>query len=456
MFTKKLADFVAEVGSEDIPGPAIQIAKQGITDVIGVSLPGSMEPAAKTVADFARRLGGTAESSVIGCGLVTSPYLAALANGTIGHALDYDDGGGGIHASAVLGPAVLAMGESIGASGADILAAYVVGFEVAARLWQAVGSDHYEQGWHGTNTNGSLGAAAAVSWLLQLNAHQVRMALGIASSLAGGLRQNFGTMTKPLHAGNAAANGVMAAMLAEKGLTADENIIEERYGFAKVFGHPGDVDWEKATEGLGKSFSIASDSYLRLAFKRYPACAGTHASIDAALLLRQAHELAPDAIADIELGVNPRKRKVLIHHSPQTGLEAKFSLEYAVARALLSGEVQLRHFTDEAVNEPEVRSLMEKSRWVEKYPDPAGGYLENFGSKSVTVTLKDGRQYSRELHLSNGMFSLPLTAEDLAAKFRDCASEVLSPKEIDRSLNLLASFDTLENIKELMSIVASA
>ena len=253
MITKKLAHFEAETRMEDIPQEALTVAQRGITDCIGVIFPGSLEPQGKIIRDYVRKMGGVAESSIIGSDLKTSPYLAALANGTMGHALDYDDMGGFGHPSVVLVPAVLAIGESMGASGKDILTAYVVGFEVAACLRQQLWT-HYLRGWHATGNFGSLGAGAAVARLLKLDVHQVRMVLGIAASLAGGLRQNFGTMTKPLHAGQAAANGIKAALLTQAGFTADENIIETPLGFVKVFGHDQEVDWEKASEGLGKTF----------------------------------------------------------------------------------------------------------------------------------------------------------------------------------------------------------
>jgi 2-methylcitrate dehydratase PrpD len=235
MITEKLAHFVAETDTSDIPQQALIVAKSAITDYIGVTFPGSMEETGKIIAEYARRMGGEEESSVIGGGFKTSSYLASLANGTAGHALDYDDGGGFGHCSVVLAPAVLAIGESIGASGKDLLSAYVVGFEAVSTFHGMVGPAHYARGWHSTATTGSLAATAAVAWLLKLNSHQVRMALGITGSLLGGLRQNFGTMTKPLHAGNAASNGVKAAVLAKMGFTADENIIEAPGGASPMW-----------------------------------------------------------------------------------------------------------------------------------------------------------------------------------------------------------------------------
>lgn len=453
MITEKLARFVAETRAGDIPRPALEIAKQGVTDLVGVTLAGSTSEIAAKMRTFAAAMSGKPEATILAADLSTSAYFAAMVNGTVGHALDYDDGGGFGHASVVLGPTVLGVGESIGASGANILAAYVIGFEVATRLFSAVGSSHYRQGWHSTATFGSFAAAAAAAWLFGLTADQVRMALGIAGSLAGGLRQNFGTMTKPLHAGNAAANGIMAAQLAHGGYTADVNIIEGPGGFATVFGHPDQVNWEQVSQDLGSFYSITAQDHRRLAFKLYPACGDTHAGIEAALHLRKEHRITPEAIAGIELGVNPRQKLVLVYHRPRTPLEAKFSLEYTVARALVSGEVRLKHFTNEAIDEPVVRELISKMSWVERYPEPRGGFIEDFGSKSVTIRLKDGMAYCREVAFDDGRFASPLTAEEFRFKFRDCAAARLAPAEAEKAFRLLANFDGLRNVDELMEIV---
>ena len=454
MITEKLACFIAETGIRDIPQKAIRIAQTGVTDCIGVSFPGSLEPQGKIIMDYVMKMGGVEESCIIGAGSKTSPYLAALANGTIGHALDYDDMGGFGHPSVALAPAVLGIGESIGASGKDILAAYVVGFEVASCLCGPLMMSHYLRGWHSTDTFGSLGAAAAVSWLLNLNVTQTRIALGIAASLAGGLRQNFGTMTKPLHAGQAAANGIQAALLAQAGFTADVSIIETPFGFAKVFGHDEDVDWTKASEDLGKSFSITLPSFSGIAIKPYPSCGGTHCSIDAALFLKKEYGLKAEDIVEVQLGVSPLINQVLIHHRPKTGLEGKFSLEYTVARALHSGEVRLQHLTDDAVNEHLVKNLIERMKWVEKYPAPSiGAEREGLGPQSVTVKLRDGQECSHEVSISKGLPQNPLTLDDFTGKFRDCACTVLSTEDVEKSLDMLSNLEKVKNVRELMEIV---
>lgn len=440
------------------------MARLGITDFAGVAFAGLREEQSRIIMDYARKMGGLPQSTVIGGSFKTSPYLAALVNGTVGHSLDYDDVAISLigHPSVFLAPAIFAIKEAhhcqgMDSSGMDILTAYVIGYEVACRLARPVLQSHYMQGWHSTATFGTLGAAASAAWLLRLNTDQVRMALGIAASLAGGLRQNFGTMTKPLHAGMAAAHGIQAALLAQAGFTADNSIIESPLGFARVFGHSEEVDWAEASKRLGKTFLITGPEGLSI--KPYPSCGFTHCAIDAALYLKKEHKINAADIAEIELGVSPFDRQILIHHHPRTGLEGKFSLEYCVARALVSGEVRLKHLTDVAITESEVKSLMEKMKWVEKYRMPVMGTAEGFGTKSVTVRLKNGKQYGKEVAIAKGMPQNPLTTEEFNAKYRDCASTVLSKEHVDESLSILTnlehmSFETTISGKSLMQVLA--
>ena len=452
MLTEKIANFVSGIRTEDIPQEALDKARMGMTDFIGVALAGSQEEVGRLIREYGSRMGGVAEASIIADDTKTSPEMAALINGTIGHALDYDDMSVSpiAHPSVFLAPAILALGESIGASGLDALAAYVVGYEVAGCVAEPMFQSHYVQGWHGTSTFGSLGAAAAAARLLRLNPRQVRMAIGIAASLACGLRQNFGTMTKPLHAGKAAANGVQAAFLARAGFTADEGIIEAPLGFAKVMGHNDAVDWSAVGTNLGKTFVIAGP--VGIAIKPYPSCGFTHAAIDGALQIAK-QGIKADRIVAIELGTSPFDKQLLIHHRPTTGLEGKFSLEYCVARALVSGEVRLKHFIDDAVREPAVRSLIEAMRWVEKFPMPVMGTPEGFGTKSVTVTLTTGEKASATVSVAKGMPTNPLSAPEFTAKFRDCASTVLSERAVEESLALLTALQGAVTVAKIMATI---
>lgn len=403
--------------------------------------------------DYVRAMGGNPQASIIGSSLKTSPYFAALVNGTTGHSLDYDDIAVSLtgHPSVFLVPAIFAVGEILHSTGEDVLTAYVIGYETACHVARPVLQSHYTRGWHSTATFGSLGATAAVSRLLKLSAVQVKHALGITASLAGGLRQNFGTMTKPLQAGKAAANGVQAALLAQAGFTAAEDIIEAPLGFARVFGHDGDVDWAKVGTELGRTFLIIGVGGLNI--KPYPSCGFTHCAIDAALQIRREHGFNPDEVATVELGVSPFDRQILIHHHPATGLEAKFSLEYCIGRALVSGGVRMGHFVDAAVSEPAVTSLFPKMKWVEKFALPVMGTAEGFGIKSVTLKLNGGREYCTEVAVSRGMPGNPLSTAELDAKYRDCASITLDGNGVRKSLAVLKNLSDVEDIRLLMEML---
>jgi 2-methylcitrate dehydratase PrpD len=453
MITGKISEFIVETRTKDIPRKALDLAQMGITDFCGVALAGSREKQSGILKDYAQKMGGTPQASVIGGGFKTSTYLAALVNGTTGHGLDYDDIAVSLigHPSVFLVPAILAMGESLHSSGEDILTAYVIGYETACQLAIPLLQSHYTQGWHSTANFGSLGAAASVSHLLKLNVGQTRYALGIAASLAGGLRQNFGTMTKPLHAGKAAANGIQAAVLAQGGFTADENIIDAPIGFAKIFGHNGKVDWEYVGNGFGKTYLITGTEGLEI--KPYPSCGFTHTAIDAALQIKREHQFDAEDIVSVELGVSPFDKQILIHHNPRTDLEGKFSLEYCVARALLSGAVLLKHFTDEAVTEAKIQSLIGKMKWVEKFPLPQMGTETGLGMKSVSIKLKNGQEYSVKAVIAKGMPGNPLTREEFEVKYRDCASIVLSKADVEKSLLLLNNLKNESSMDPLIKIL---
>lgn len=453
IFSDEISKFIAKTNYEDIPQAAIDIARMGITDFVGVALAGSKEDLCEILHRYVQKMGGNSQASIIGSGYKTSTYQAALVNGAIGHALDYDDWSMAFygHPTVSIAPAILAVGESIGASGRDILTAYVIGFEVCACIPWLVKKNHYDQGWHITGTLGSIGAAAAISWLLNLNADQIKISLGIAASLASGIRANNGTMTKPLHAGQAAANGIQAVLLAKDGYTAISNIFEAERGFFKAFGHNETVDWKEITNNLGKTFIITNPEGLLI--KPYPSCGGTHFAIDAVLDIKKNYEFSLDDILEIELGVNPVAELPLIYHRPKTGLQGKFSLEYTVARALISGPVNLDHFTDEMVNQPEVLSLIDKMKWMVKFPMPSQGSFTEFDPKSVLIKLKDGREIYKEVLISKGMRDNPLTPEEFKLKYTNCASKVLSNEKVTKSFEMLSNLQGIKDINDLMKEV---
>jgi 2-methylcitrate dehydratase PrpD len=452
MITDRIAHFIAEIDSEDIPEKAYEIARMAVTDFLGVAMAGSKEEAGNIISACVKEMGGKPSSGVIGKGFKTTPHLAALANGTMGHALDYDDLSFvyGAHPSVTLAPVVLSTGENISAPGKEVLAAYIVGFETCSRISSPIAQSHYMQGWHSTGNIGILGAIAAASRLLKLNVQQIKIAYGIGASLAGGLRLNFGTMTKPLHAGNAASNGILAATLALNGFTARDNAIEAVQGYAEVFGCKDKIDWEKAAANLGKTFVITKSS---IGFKPYPSCGGTLGVTDAAIYLRNKHKIDPAEVEQIILGVGPVENRTLIH-KPAKGLEGKFSLEYCACRGLVEGKSGLDNFTDAQVNQPEIQKLIARTRCEERYPMAVmGADASGMNPQSVTIKMRNGKEYFRETPMLGGMPVSPMTVQQIEDKYSDCASLVLTKSEIEKSLSLLGEFKNLQNVKGLMKIV---
>ena len=444
--TEKLAQFVTETNYASLPEDVVAAAKRAVLDTLAVTIAGCHEEASRTIAGYVRQLGTVGEAGVVASGFRAAASEAALANGTLAHALDYDDVSTSMlgHPSAPLLPAVFALAEKTRASGKDAIVAFVLGFEVECKLGSAIGAGHYARGWHATATLGTLGAAAACARLLRLDLAATRATLGIAASLAGGSRQNFGTMTKPLHAGIAARNGVLAASLAARGFTADASIIEAPLGFLHLFG-VGDHDAEKAVTSLGKPFDIVSPG---VSVKLYPCCYATHRALDAALQLKKEASIEPGRIARVEVGVTRGTAIPLIHHRPQTGLEGKFSMEYCLAAALLDGRVGLASFSDEAVQRPEAQELLRRIEMVEEGLGPP-----IVGPATVTVILDDGSQHSRHVETPQGDPKAPLTWEELVAKYKDCAASILPETATARSAEIIADLEAAPDVGELMGIV---
>ncbi|HET7874746.1 MAG TPA: MmgE/PrpD family protein, partial [Methylomirabilota bacterium] len=359
--TSAIAEFIVKSRWEDCPPAAVAAARWAILDCLGVMLAGSIESPARIVQGVARAEGGAPLATVVGTGRRTGAVWAALANGTAAHALDFDDTNFAMmgHPSAPVLAAGLAAGELALADGRALVHAFLLGFEVETTVAQVINPPHYERGWHATCTLGTLGAAAAAARLLGLDAAQTRTALAVAASQASGLKENFGTMTKPFHAGHAARSGVLSALLAREGWTASEQAIEGPQGFLAVLG--ADKREETVLGTLGAPWKILSSG---VAVKPYPSCACTHSIIDGALTLRQAHGIRPAEIDEVTVGVHALVPRILIHARPRTGLEAKFSGEFSAAAALVEGRVGLGTFRDDKAQDPAIRALMERVRLV--------------------------------------------------------------------------------------------
>ena len=448
--TEKIARFIAETVYEQIPEEAVRIAKRAILDWVGVTLGGSNEPGTRIVCDQVRRTGAAGEAGVICKAFQTSADLAAWANGAASHALDYDDtfaneAGFNFHPTVTLLSSVLALGEKVKASGRELLAAYIVGIETETRVGAAIGRPTSETGWHPTPVVGTIGAAAACANILRLNAEQARMALGIASSLAGGLLLNFGTMTKPLHAANSARNGVVAAQLAQNGFTGNESVMEGNLGFCSMFTAGKVTGLGNKEQDLGKVWGIITPG---MSLKPYPCCRSTHSSIDASLYLRNVKGMDASQVVKIICRTSPQHPKLARFHKPKSGYEGKFSIPYCIAAALLRGRILLEDFAEEKVADRQAQELLSKVEF--EYPQ---AYKENPMSlaQEVVITLANGAEYSRKVDPPKGDAGNPMTDEELSAKFQDCTRSFLAQPEIEKVVGIIRNLESLGNISELMN-----
>lgn len=410
-FTAELARLAIDWQHPDL-ARARDLAERAVVDTVAVAL-AAREDA--TVAALLRGVGedlrgGTA--SVWASGLAGDARTVALVNGTCAHALDFDDVDDQMigHPSAVLVPALLAQAEETDATGEQVLQGYWAGLAVARALAARLDIDsHYRAGWHSTGTIGAVAAAAAGARLRGMSLEQARRALSIAGSLAAGSRQNFGTMTKPLHAGVAAANGVLAAKLGAAGFTADAAQLEAPLGFLALHdAAPGE-----------RRVAPARMAEPALNVKLHACCYYIHAAADAMLELA-ADGLEPQQVRRVVVTGPPNGFDALIHHRPRTGLEGKFSMEYAMAACLLDHGLGLTVFTDEAVSRPEAQRLVETVELQVAETPPAGPPEWEWGYAVVQVETSDGRSLTRRVDKPRGHASRGLSEADLRTKYDDC------------------------------------
>ena len=448
--TAAISSLAAFVAGTPVPDPAIARARDAGLDTLGVMLAGASEPSARAVQRVAADEGGAPRAGIYGTGLRTSAALAALANGTAAHALDYDDMCfvSLAHPSAPLVPAVLAAAESEGLPGRAVLDAYVVGFEIEARLGRLMNPRHYQRGWHCTSTLGTIGAAAAVSRLMQLGVDRTAHALAIAASEASGLKENFGTMVKPLHAGLAARNGVMAAQLAAAGMTASLQAIDGDQGFLTAFASSRPRAGE-AFDDLGSRWELMDSG---ITVKLYPSCAGTHPALDAILDLRREHHLHADDVARVDVEVDAVTPTVLIYATPSDGLEGKFSMPFCLAAALMGGRVDVSTFEDRRTQDPATRALMSRvSMRVSPSLDASKPALTQ---ARVTITLSDGRTLTRAADGARGYPERPVSDAELEQKFLGCAERVISPDAARQALAVLRDFESLTDLHSLVQMLS--
>ena len=350
--TEKLASFIVVTEYQDIPQPAIELAKRTGLDCVGAILAGCAMPGSQAVTNYVRNLAGSPQASIIGGGFRTAAPDAALVNGTVAHALDYDDCGMKVgHPSAPVLPAALGLGELLHASGREVLAAYILGLEVQGKValncdFKLMERTLSSQCWYGC-----LGAAAAATKLLRLDVDETQMALGIATHLACGLSVNHGTNVAPMNAGNASRNGVTAALMAKEGVTASRNIIEVANGFCDALAGQGQYDAERMATNLGDPFYILSPG---IGLKTYPSCYHTHRAIEATLNLVQEHHLTDQNIIEVEVGTSKRACRVAAYDEPATPYQGKYSIPHCIAAAEVDGKVNLDTFTEEKICDPQI------------------------------------------------------------------------------------------------------
>ncbi len=446
--TETVANFVAGTRFEALPGPVVEAAKVAILDGIGCLLAGSQEPLACIVAEYVERLGGSPDCVVAGHGFRTNPFLAAFANGTFLHALDFEiQGIPPAHGTSAILPPALALGEVVGAGGPDVIVAYAVGWEVQQRL-RAASARFRGRMFHPPGIFGPLGACASAARLLGLNAGQVRMALGVAASRTGGLFANNGTMVKATHPGNAARMGVEAALLAAAGFVSNDAILEAHQGYVEtLFG--GDFDWDRLTRDLGESWNLVSPGFY---IKRFPAEIYMQWVAEAVLDLRSAYGLQPEDVEELEVGL-PALRPELSRPRPKSGLDGKFSFEYCAAVALATGRVDIDSFTDAVRFSPEVEAALGK---VRLNPDPGIPLDTAHMFARVTARLKDGRRVTAECRHFRGSPQNPMSRAERLEKFRACAGRVLGPADCDRLRELVENLEQVADIRKLTAILGKA
>ena len=434
----------AFAATADVPDAARTAARAAVQDTIGVALAGAGEPAARIVQRVLSADGGPGPSTVLGAGSA-GPSSAALANGTAAHALDFDDMCWVTlaHPSAPLVAASLAAGEAADASGRTLLDAYVVGFEVEAALGTVMNPTHYERGWHGTATLGTIGAAAAAARVLGLDAEATARSLSIAASEASGLKENFGTMVKPLQGGLAGRNGVLAALLARDAFTASPRAIDGPQGFLVAMQSAG-RDLSAAIGELGRRWEIVEGG---ITVKLYPSCAATHPTIDTLLDLRREAGIDPAAVEAVEIGVDPVVPTVLIYDRPATGLEGKFSLHYCAAAALAFGRVGIDTFEPGAMRDPSVARLV--PRVTMRADDRLGREVPPLTEARVTVRLEDGRTLERSVRGARGYPERPASPAELDGKFLSCARRIVSAEAAAGALDFLRTLETAPSVQGL-------
>ena len=428
--SQAIADFVTGFDLNTVPQPVIDRARAVFIDCVGVMLAGSHEESAHLIVAMVKAEGSAPQASIVQESLRASPQLAALANGVAAHAMDYDFTFMRAQAIAAVIPAILPVAEVTKATPAEIVSAFIIGGEVAARFVRSDQDGPMFDGWHSTGMVGVLGAAAACAWLMQVPAQVIPHVMGIAASLASGFTANFATMTKPLHAGNAARNGVLAATLGKAGYTANPAAFEGRNGYFQSFARGIDVSYD-GFKDLGSRYDLVSGRYR---FKPYPCGGLTHTSIEAALDLRDRVVGRLDAIKSIHCGVSRQAGQRASTVYPSDIEQAKFSVGYLVPYALVHGAPRIAAFTEKALADDRLKAIQPK---MTAAVDPELGPGGDDSPAKIRITMADGEVLEVRKDFSTGSIKLPMSQAQLEDKFYDCAAIVMDKGRASQILAVL-------------------
>ena len=435
--TETIARWIVDTSYEDIPIEAVQAARECYLNCVGLALSGSVQPLGKMITDYVREQGGAEESTVLGPGIRVPAGSAALANGTFGCAMDLDPG----PTMEGMATALLAVGERIGASGRDLLEAFVMGNELAVALEAVSHSTLQDRGLHAIG-GGRISVAAACSKLLDFDAHKTAMAMGLATSTEGGLVSNQGTMTKPLHAGLIAKDGVMAALLVEKGFTGLDHVFDHPSGWYGAGLSEGTADMNPVAEALGNPIRIQNTKYVR----RYPCCRTNHGMLDSILGLMREHNFDHEGVESLEM-VQQYGSIVMLFGEPEDDDQARFSALFCSAAALVDGKIGIDTFTEEKVKDPVIKQTMDKvrinvrARWQESRDDYSAGI-------PVTIRLKDGRVLEHrtpEDQIKGGQKN-PMGMEWIMGNFRENAGMALPESMVERALETWVKVDEVKDL----------
>jgi len=457
--TREVGAFVTGTGFDALPAELLEVGRKSILDGLGLALSGSVAGSGRIVQRYlsSQRLQG--DCTVIGTGLRVPPRFASFANGIGMHADDYDDTQLAVGADRVYGllthptapclPAALAIAEESDLSGRELVLAYHLGVEVETKVSEAMSPRHYQHGFHSTSTCGPLAAAAAAAKLYRLELEATLRALALAASQSGGLRENFGTMTKPFHAGRAAESGVLAADLARGGFTATDRILESPRGFFQA--HGGGYSLEAIQGKLGNPWTFLDPG---VSIKPHPSGSLTHPGMTKMLELILEHDIEPQLVERVDVGTNHNMPNALIHHRPQNELQAKFSMEFCMAILLLERRGGLEEFRDEVVNRADVQEMVGRVRFGAHPEAEAAGYDKM--TTLLDIRLKDGRTISGRADFGKGSPANPMSYDEVAGKFRECARFAKwEPARAERVVELVRGLEELESVRELTRLLAS-